>query len=152
MATIDRQPAVAESATPEERASVPRPRLLIADDNPRVLEQVERMLSAEFDVVARAANGREAIVSAATCAADLLVLDISMPILTGLRAAERLRESGSTVPIVFLTVHDDEEFVSAASAAGGLGYVLKSRMASDLVPAIRAALAGRRFVSSPLAH
>jgi DNA-binding NarL/FixJ family response regulator len=129
-----------------------RPRVVIADDNARVLDQVASMLSARFDLVARAANGQEAVDAVASTAPDLVVLDISMPVMTGLAAAERLRTTGSLVPIVFLTVHDDEEFAAAARAAGGLGYVVKSRMASDLVPAVLAALDGRPFVSALLAH
>ncbi len=127
-------------------------RLLVADDNPRVFEQLVTMLDAEFDVVAHAATGREAIDAAQRCCPDVLVIDISMPVMSGLRAVEVLRQKGCRCPVVFLTVHEDEEYVRAARDVGGLGYVLKSRMASDLVPAIRAALDGRPFVSKPLAH
>jgi DNA-binding NarL/FixJ family response regulator len=127
-----------------------KPRVVIADDNPLVLEQVAATLNGRFDIVARAANGQEAILHTLQHAPDLVVLDISMPVLTGLRAAEQLRGQGCAVPIVFLTVHDDEEFLRAARAAGGLGYVLKSRMTSDLVAAVTAALDGRPFVSGPL--
>ncbi|HUL99996.1 MAG TPA: response regulator transcription factor [Mycobacterium sp.] len=123
---------------------------MIADDNPRLLEQVALVLDGEFDVVARAANGQDAVEGAIVHAPDILVLDISMPIMSGLHAAVHLREKGCRIPIVFLTVHEDDEFVRAARAAGGLGYVLKSRMATDLVPAIRAALNGLPFVSKPI--
>jgi DNA-binding NarL/FixJ family response regulator len=126
---------------------VTRARLLVADDNPRVFEQLVMMLASEFDVVAHAVNGQEAVDAATRCAPDLVVLDISMPIMCGLRAAEQLRKKGYTFPIVFLTVHDDQEYFHAAQEVGALGYVLKSRMASDLIPAVRAALEGRSFVS-----
>ncbi len=129
-----------------------KPRLLIADDNPLVLEQVAATLAAQFDVVVRAVNGQEAVCGALAQSPDLLVLDISMPVMTGLRAAEQLRAQGCRIPIVFLTVHEDEEFLRAARAAGGLGYVLKSRMSSDLTSAIEAALKGLPFVSEPLRH
>ncbi len=101
-----------------------KPRLLIADDNPLVLEQVVATLNGRFEVVARAVNGQEAVLAALEHSPDVLVLDISMPVMTGLRAAEYLRAHACRIPIVFLTVHDDEEFLRAARAAGGLGYVL----------------------------
>lgn len=129
-----------------------RARLVIADDNRRVIDQVAAMLAAEFEVVASAGTGGEAVDAAIRCAPDALVLDISMPVMSGLRAARLLRDQGCPIPIVFLTVHEDEEFVRAALDAGGLGYVLKSHIASDLVPAIRAALDGRSFVSAMLPH
>ncbi len=124
----------------------------MADDNPRVFEQLVLMLGREFDVVAHAESGREALEAALQYSPDVLVLDISMPVMSGLRVAEQLRKQGRRFPVVFLTVHDDEEYVRAAQEAGGLGYVLKSHMASDLVPAIRAALEGLSFVSTPLPH
>lgn len=129
---------------------MPRVRLLVADDDPVIIDQLVQMLGDGFDVVGRAVNGEEAIESAMRLAPDILVLDISMPVMSGLRAAERLRQQACDVPIVFLTVHDDEDFARAARAAGGLGYVLKSHMNSDLVPAIRSVLAGQPFVSAPL--
>ncbi len=129
-----------------------RARLLVADDNPRVCEQVAILLTEEFEVVAYAPTGREAIEAAMRCTPDLLVLDISMPVMSGLRAAQQLRDKGCRFPVVFLTVHEDEEYLQAAMAAGALGFVLKSRMASDLVPAIKAALDGHSFISKPLAH
>ncbi len=122
-------------------------RLFVADDNPRVFEQLVLILGEEFDVVGHAVNGRDAVDAAARCIPDVLVLDISMPVMCGLRAAEQLRDRGYRFPVVFLTVHEDEEYVQAAQEAGGLGYVLKSRMATDLAPAIRAALKGRSFIS-----
>ena len=78
---------------------------------------------------------------------DLLVLDLSMPVMDGIEAALSLRASGSRTKVVFLTVHDDPDYVRAALATGALGYVVKFRLASDLVPALRDSLAGRTFVS-----
>jgi DNA-binding NarL/FixJ family response regulator len=96
-------------------------------------------------------NGKAVLHSAAELQTDVCVLDISMPTLSGIEAATQLRERGSTVRIVFLTVNSDDDFVQAALATGALGYVLKSSMASDLCPAVKAALAGHLFVSSSLA-
>jgi len=83
---------------------------------------------------------------------EVIVTDISMPILNGIEAADRLKESGCNSRIVFLTVHSDTEFVRRCLSAGAFGYVPKSRIASELVPAIREALAGNIFVSRYLPH
>ena len=85
--------------------------------------------------------------AAATLQPDVIVLDISMPGMSGLEVAARLRSAESRAAIVFLTVHNDFEVVDAALAAGASGYVIKSRLASDLVLAVRAARARRTFVS-----
>jgi DNA-binding NarL/FixJ family response regulator len=78
---------------------------------------------------------------------DVIVTDISMPILNGIDAVHKLRESGSTAKFVFVTVHSEGEFVEACMAAGALGYVQKLGLNHDLVPAIKAVLAGRSSVS-----
>jgi DNA-binding NarL/FixJ family response regulator len=78
---------------------------------------------------------------------DVCIVDISMPIMGGIEAVTQMKASGSTVKIIFLTVHEDPDFLEAALATGALGYAVKSRVATDLSPAIRAALAGRLLVS-----
>ncbi len=92
-------------------------------------------------------DGKAALESVDRLHPDVIVLDISMPGMNGLEVAARLRRAGSTIPIVFLTIHDDEELVQATRAAGGIGYVAKTRLPSDLVIAINAACAGERYVS-----
>jgi DNA-binding NarL/FixJ family response regulator len=124
-----------------------RARVLLADDHQDFLAATVRFLEPEFDVVETVDNGRALVEGAPRLDPDLLVVDIAMPILNGIEAARQLTASGSRAKIVFLTVHDDEDYVRAARAAGGLGYVLKSRLASDLAPALREALEGRAFVS-----
>jgi len=147
MAMVLERNATREELDGVTNAEAARTRLVVADDNRRVFDQLVTTLGAEFEVVAYAGTGGEAVDAAIRHSPDVLVLDISMPIMSGLRAARLLRERGRLMPIVFLTVHEDEEYVRAAMEAGGLGYVLKSHLASDLVPAIREALAGRTFVS-----
>jgi len=98
-------------------------------------------------VVGSARDGLAALEAARTLHPDVIVLDISMPGMTGLEIACHLRRAGSTAAVVFLTVHDEDEIVSAARAAGGIGYVVKSRLASDLRFAVDEAVAGRQFVS-----
>ena len=106
------------------------------------------MLAATCVVVGQVQDGDGALVAAATLQPDVIVLDISMPGMSGLEVAARLRIAGSRAAIVFLTVHNDAEVVEAAQAAGGIGYVIKARLASDLVLAVREARARRTFVSA----
>jgi DNA-binding NarL/FixJ family response regulator len=83
---------------------------------------------------------------------DVIVTDISMPILNGIEASKQLSESGSAAKIIFLTVHSDADFVETCLATGAVGYVLKSQIATDLIPAVQEALAGRIFVSPPFSN
>ena len=92
-------------------------------------------------------DGRALLAEAERLHPDVIVLDITMPRLDGIEAARQLRRSHQPARLVFLTVHEDADFARAALDAGGLGYVVKARLASDLLPAIRAALADRPFVS-----
>jgi DNA-binding NarL/FixJ family response regulator len=124
-----------------------RSRVLIADDLPPVLATVASLLEETFDVVAMEADGQAALGAAIKLEPDLLVLDISMPILSGIEVAQELKRLGNRAKIVFLTVHEDPDILNACHAAGGLGYVIKVRMDSDLIPAMEEALAGRQFSS-----
>jgi DNA-binding NarL/FixJ family response regulator len=126
-----------------------RRRILLVDDHPLVLERVTVLLRSAFDVVGVAHNGIEMVQEAMRLGPDVIVADISMPGLDGLAAVRRLREMGSAATIVFLTIHEGPELVEACLAEGALGFVLKSHMKTDLIPAINVALSGRRFVSSP---
>ncbi len=104
-------------------------------------------LSGEYLVVGRVGDGCELLAEAERLQPDVIVLDISMPRLDGIEAARQLRRSQRPARLVFLTVHEDADYARAALDAGGLGYVVKTRLASDLLPAIRAALADRSFIS-----
>ena len=137
--------------TADEKRSIP-PRVLLADDHGPIIERIKSILQSGFDVVGSVDNGRDLVSEAARLKPDVIVLDISMPGLTGIEAAHELREAGSTAKLVFLTVHERVEFVRACLAEGALGYVVKSRLAVDLLPAIREALAGRRFISPPVSR
>jgi len=119
----------------------------LADDHKEVLRSVVLTLGDEFSVVGTAQDGKGAVELATKLCPDVLVLDISMPVQNGIEAACHLKELGSTVRMVFLTVNSEPEFVEAALLAGALGYVLKQSLASDLVPAIWAAINGSTFIS-----
>src|ERR1700739_2211818 len=124
------------------------PRVLLADDLPEMLETGTQLLRDHFVIVGYAHTGEEAIKAAVTCDPDLLVLDIEMPFRNGIQVASHLRDSGCRVKVIFLTVHEDLDYVEAAWSVGALGYVLKSRTATDLLPAAQEVLQGRRFISS----
>jgi DNA-binding NarL/FixJ family response regulator len=121
-----------------------RIRVLLADDHEAMLDRVARLLAAEFNVVGTATDGQQALDAAMELEPDVLVLDISMPVMNGIETARRLKEAGSETRIVFLTVHDDPDFVREALEAGALGYVIKHRIASDLIAAIKKVHAGRQ--------
>ena len=125
-------------------------RVLLVDDNEAMLNRVAAVLTPGCQVVGAVKDGPSAIRAVDTLRPEVIVLDISMPGMTGLEVASRLRASGSTAALVFLTVHDDEEFVLAAKAAGGMGYVIKRRLGTDLLHAVKEAQAGRSFVSTML--
>jgi len=125
-------------------------RVLLADDNPAMLEATLRILEPEFTIVGTVANGQDLLQVAAELQPDVLVLDISMPLLNGLEAARLLKREGSNARIVFLTIHEDREFVEESFFVGAMGYVVKPRLAIDLPIAVREALMGRTFVSPSL--
>jgi DNA-binding NarL/FixJ family response regulator len=126
-----------------------RARILIADDHAEFLAMVVKLIESERDLsVVKTFNNGQAIVNeAATLDHELLILDISMPGLSGIDAALKLKAANQQAKIVFLTVHQDQDYMRAALATGALGYIVKDRLASDLVPGLREVIAGRRFVS-----
>jgi len=126
---------------------VAKVRVLLADDHLAILARIHRHLGEKFDVVGTAKNGQEAVEAVSRLDPDVLVIDISMPVLDGFRAAARIKEAGHKTKVIFLTVHEDADFVAAAFSAGASGYVTKTRLSTDLVTAINDALQGRSFVS-----
>jgi DNA-binding NarL/FixJ family response regulator len=108
------------------------------------------MLGREFEMLEPVKDGSELLEAASRLQPDVCLLDISMPLLNGIEAAVRLKESGSKAKIIFLTIHEDPDFVMAAFKAGASGYVFKPRIVSDLRAAVKDVLAGRTYVSSSL--
>src|SRR5579864_8568886 len=122
---------------------MPAPRVILVDDNPRFLERTQTLLTKKFNVIAAFQDGHALLAAWRDLKPDVMVLDISMLPLNGLDLARRLGQQGYAGPIVFLTIHSDGDFVSAAFAAGGSGYVLKSHMTGELVRALHAVLSVR---------
>ena len=127
-----------------------RTRILLADDNRPLLEMTAKMLASYFDVVGMAHDGRDLISKALFLTPDVIVADVTMPILTGIEAAHQLRKAGLAARLVFLTIHRENEFIRACLAEGALGYVIKTRINDDLIPAIDAVIAGKLFISPTL--
>jgi DNA-binding NarL/FixJ family response regulator len=124
-----------------------RKRVLLADDLAPVLSATATLLRESFDVVGTVSDGQAALEAALRLQPDLVVLDISMPLMSGIEVAQELRRRGNKARIVFLTVHEDLDILNACRAAGGLGYVVKLFMDTDLALAVNAALEGNTFTS-----
>jgi two-component system response regulator NreC len=122
-------------------------RVLVADDLTPVLGAVAELLRGTFEVVGTVSDGRAALEAVLALDPDLAVLDISMPCMSGIDVARELLRRGSKSRIVFLTVHEDTDILETCLAAGGLGYVVKVYMDTDLIPAMKEALAGHVFIS-----
>jgi DNA-binding NarL/FixJ family response regulator len=123
-------------------------RVVLVDDNAALLDRAAAVLSPGCEIAGKFTDGATALAAADDLHADVIVLDISMPGMSGLDVACALRTMHSRSAVVFLTMHDDEDLLRAAIASGGIGYVLKRRLASDLRVAIEEAKAGRPFVSA----
>ena len=121
-------------------------RVILADDHIRVLDGIRKLLGPDCEVVRSVSNGRMALEAAMELGPDLMVLDIEMPEMDGIRAAQEMRRRGLKILILFLTVHGDEDYLAVARTLGN-GYILKSRMATDLRHAIDEAMAGHFFAS-----
>ena len=125
-------------------------RVLLVDDNGEMLTDLRDELSDEFEIAGTAEDGEEAVREVHRFDPDVLVLDLNMPGMNGLQVASLLREKHPRTKILFLTIHEEPEYISAAFSAGALGYVTKRRLASDLGLAIREAYGGRKFLSPSL--
>ena len=117
-----------------------RPRIVVADDHDKTRAGIASLLASEFDVVATVADGRAAVQAAVALNPDLVVLDISMPGLTGFEAGARIRDMPDPPRIVFASAYEDASIASAGSALGASAVVWKREMLTELVPAVRRAL------------
>jgi DNA-binding NarL/FixJ family response regulator len=127
-----------------------RVRVLIADDHSIVAEGLRSLLERSYEVVGIVQNGRELLVEAPKLKPHVIVLDIGMPLLNGLAAAERVKSCLPDVKLVFLTMNDDPNLAAAALNLGAVGYVLKFAAASELLKAIAEVLSGKSYVTPKL--
>ena len=126
-----------------------RARILVADDHEEVRNKIVQLLKRQFDVLGAVCDGPEFLEAVDELKPDLCVLDISMPKMSGIEVAYRIKQSHSQTKIVFLTLHDDLDFRAAAFETGAEGYVTKARMGGDLIFAVKEVLAGRTFCTVP---
>ncbi len=122
-----------------------RARILVADDHEEIRQTIVHLLKQQFDVIDAVADGPAFIEAVARLKPDVCILDISMPSMSGIEAAQRIKQSDSPTKIIFLTLHDDSDFRAAALATGAEGYVTKTKMGGDLLLAVKEVLAGRTF-------
>lgn len=126
------------------------PRVLLVDDHEMILEGLCAVVRPHFEIVGTAKNGEESLAAAQRLQPDVIVMDMSMPVLNGMEATRKLREMNIRSKIILLTMHTDPVFVSEALAAGASGYVLKSDMGAELIAAIRDVLEGQVHISHRL--
>jgi DNA-binding NarL/FixJ family response regulator len=128
-----------------------RARVILADDHGLLLEAFENLLAPECEVVGKFTDGASLLAAAESLVPDVIVLDVSMPGVSGLEAARRLGSSMPNVKLIFLTMHEDPDLAAEAFRLGASGYLLKASAASELFKAIREALEGRRYVTPGVA-
>jgi DNA-binding NarL/FixJ family response regulator len=149
--TVTRSVSASHAA---EEGLVQTTTILLSDDNSAVLDHVGKMLEKEKDykVVGAISDGTFVVREYLRLRPDVIILDISMGDVSGIDIAHDLRDSGCRAKIIFLTVHEDPDFLNAGLGAGGSGYVVKSRLSQDLLSAINAVLSNRLFISPSLMY
>ena len=124
-----------------------KPRVLIADDHALVLEGFRRILEKEYELVGTVEDGRALLDAAKALEPDLVILDVSMPLLNGIDAAGHLKRLQPRTKILFVTMHADRDYVRSAFEAGASAYLLKRSAVDELEQAIRAVLAGHSYIT-----
>jgi len=128
-----------------------RARVLLADDHRIVAEGLRALLEPEFELVGIVEDGRALLDSAEKLRPDVVVVDVSMPLLNGIEAVRQLKKKNKDIAVVFLTMHVDVTYAASAFEAGASGYVLKHSAPSELITAISSALKGRTYITPLLA-
>ena len=122
-------------------------RVLLADDHTLLLGALEKLLSDECDVVGQVSDGRALVAAAEQLKPDVIVLDISMPLLNGVEAARQIKQKLQNVKLVFLTMNEDADVAAEAFRAGASAYLLKRSATSELPLSIREVIAGRSYIT-----
>ena len=131
----------------------PAPRLLLVDDHKLLRQGLRRAVEeAGFDVVGEAGDGDEAVRLASTLRPDLVLMDVSMPVLDGIEATKRLRATVPDTRVVILTMHGEEEVIDRALRAGAVAYLLKDCTTDEVANTLRAVAAGETDLSADLAR
>lgn len=125
-------------------------RILLADDHGLMLEGLQRILEPEYEVVAAVTDGRALLEAAPRLDPDIILIDITMPLMNGMEAASRISKELPRARIIIVSMHSDPDYVRAAFEAGAAGYVLKRSAGEELRVAIREVLAGQRYISPGL--
>lgn len=120
-------------------------RIVIADDSEPMLYMLRELLKADYDVVASVGDGRAAVEATQRLNPELVLLDISMPIVDGFEAARQIKELRPSALVIFASEHREKVYTELAFSVGASGYVIKSNMITELLPAIGEALAGREY-------
>jgi DNA-binding NarL/FixJ family response regulator len=128
-----------------------RPRVLLADDHRIVAEGLRGLLEPEFELIGIVEDGRALLTAAEKSRPDVIVADISMPLLNGIEAVRQIKRTNEDIKVVFLTMHPDVTYAASAFEAGASGYVLKHSAPSELITAIQTALRGKTYVTPLLA-
>jgi len=128
-----------------------RPKLLLADDHTMFSQGLQSLLEDEFDLVGAVGDGQALVEAASRLQPDVIVVDISMPVMNGFDAVRQLKKEGVTAKIIFLTMHADDRLLAEAFRCGGYGYVLKQSAGEELIAGIRQVLAGRKYVTPLIA-
>ncbi len=128
-----------------------RPKLLLADDHTMFSQGLQSLLEDEFELVGAVGDGQALVEAALTLDPDVIVVDISMPVMNGFDAVRQLKKQGVSAPIVFLTMHADDRLLAEAFRCGGTGYVLKQSAGEELIFCIRQVLAGHKYVTPLIA-
>src|SRR6476661_4439464 len=124
-----------------------RPRVLLADDHTLLLGAFEKLLAEECEIVGQVPDGRALVQAAEQLKPDVIVLDISMPLLNGLDAGRQIKQKLRDVKLVFLTMNEDADLAAEAFRSGAAGYLLKRSAASELLTAIREVMLGRSYIT-----
>jgi DNA-binding NarL/FixJ family response regulator len=132
--------------------SMKLPRVMLADDHTLLVEAFRRLLESKCEIVGAVSDGRTLLGTAPALKPDVIVLDISMPLLNGLDAARQLREVLPSAKIIFLTMNEDPDLAVEAMRLGASGYLLKSSAASELFRAIQQALRGKVYVTPQISR
>jgi DNA-binding NarL/FixJ family response regulator len=128
-----------------------RPKLLLADDHTMFSQGLQSLLEDEFDLVGAVGDGEALVEAAVRLNPDVIVVDISMPVMNGFDAVRQLKKQGVTARIIFLTMHADDRLLAEAFRCGGSGYVLKQSAGEELIAGIRQVLAGHKYVTPLIA-